>query len=663
MKRAYKSTVVLLCLGLFFATLPAQAQLAPTPRKSPRTPVRQEKLVTPEKPSLPASRVLQGTALVVDSERVKINGIEVRLFGVVPPLLSASYGPQARAALDALARAGTATCRVRDRTRDGHLLASCKNAENQDFGAELLRRGLAVTARGTLHGTELATPYIAAEEAAKAQKLGLWSVVPIAASDSSILKAAQKEKEKAQAEQAAKEQAAKETTTKKEEQQPPSPAPQTESEAVPSSPPALTAEERANALGAETETPTPEETALENSSPMPAEKDFVETYQLLITGLVLLLAAFIFAGSFVFVREREKKDSLRATAAALRGELMAARAICLARLSRFAKENDEKTVSWPRLRHTVFQAYVGQLGRLGADLSRQIASIYGQSTDYSSYYVGADDKPEAASKKQSLQMLVQHIEEVVPRLADIEQRGAIAGPKRNARVLSSLLSRAAQPLSLSGTAKTSETTKRIESLPAPDNLGEGESTEETEGDARATNESFREETANAAPAASAADTTEHEIAEKKTEAPKETETQTKAPSGKKKQTAKPVLPLPPKPRLPRGAAKKRRPPTTAEVAKTTPVIGPTQTAIAAAKEALLAVMHELDFREPLAESFAMAKNFASDKWKKINPPLSASIEDIIPDYANLTEEELEALAYADEYLFSDEDIDGDRKVG
>lgn len=669
MVRGTKTVGFVLTLALLLSAGPAQAQLAPTPRKSPRTPVRQERLYAPAAPSLPASRAVAGAATVLDSERLKIDGIEMRLFGVVPPLLSASYGPQARSTLDALSR-GDVTCRIRDRTRDGHLLASCRNGENLDLGLELLRRGLAVTARGTLHGTDLSAPYIAAEEAAKAQHLGLWSVAqPAAASESSIQKAAQKEKEK---EQAAKEQAVKDSAKEEAKLEP---------TAAPSSPPPMENPAAVQAF-AQPAAATPAAKAADPaaeaaSSPVPAPPapspalapeaaaetvdalapqldeavaeepfslggpDFIERYQLLISGLILLLAACVWTGGSAFLRNREKKDSLRALAAALRGELMAARSICLARLARLAKETDDKSVSWPRLRSLVFQAYVGQLGRLGADLSRQIASIYGQSADYASYYVGAEGKPETASKKQSLQTLVQHIEDVVPRLADIEQRGALARTTSSAAALA-LLARVKAPLSLGAPTKPGRPAPRP-TLPAPEDQGDEI---EIRNDAEEPAQSFGlEEEEQSRPAEQTA----------QAEEPKETP---QKPEAKKEEKPAPAAETKSRPTL----AEKKKPAAPLK-AKERATVQQTQKTVAAAKEVLLSVLHDLDFRAPFAEGLAQVRNYAADKWGRLNAPLSASIEDIMPDYANLTEEELEALAYADEYLYGEEESEKDRKTG
>ena len=123
------------------------------------------------------SRDVEGPATIIDGEHLRIDDVDLRLFGVVPPQLSASFGPQARAALDQLTRGQNVHCHVRDRDHDGRFLATCTTVNTRaDLAIELLRRGLAVTARGSLEPTEFAAPYAAAEDAARSQKAGLWSV-------------------------------------------------------------------------------------------------------------------------------------------------------------------------------------------------------------------------------------------------------------------------------------------------------------------------------------------------------------------------------------------------------------------------------------------------------------------------------------------------------
>ncbi|HAX90639.1 MAG TPA: hypothetical protein DCY07_00315 [Rhodospirillaceae bacterium] len=426
---------------------------------------------------------------------MKIGGYEVRLFGIVPPQMSASNGPQARAVVDALAT-GTVSCRIKDRDREGRLLALCSNEARADFGMELLRRGLAVSARGSLQSSDYAAPYLAAEQAAQDQKLGIWAGrLPAAATEKSIQEASLKaaaakaelarlkdEEAKTKAEidahtKAVKEVEANNVSPTAEDVhaaalmlgQQKAEAADTVATLAPEKP------EDINMSGALDPAPADEaEVALQDAPPalVPAPS-FVERFQLLITGILFLMATLSVVAGVILYRLNQKREDMSSVAAALRGELMAARSICQARLAKIAQEENERTTSWPRLRTIVFQAYVGRLGQLGADLSRQIASIYGQASDYASYYNTGDERSEGASKRQALESLVHHIEEVTPRLSLIEKNGSLNNRPRGflsqtllPRAVSQLALRAPKALSLEKTTAPKST------MPAP-NAGNG----------------------------------------------------------------------------------------------------------------------------------------------------------------------------------------------
>lgn len=695
-------------LGLFLVSGAAHAQYAPPPQKAPRTPVRKETL-EPPKPALPASRLVAGMAHILDTERLKVDDIELRLFGVVPPQLSASFGPQARNVVDTLAQ-GTVTCKIRDRDRDGRLLASCASENGADFGVELLRRGLAVTARGSLRPTELAQPYVAAEDAAKTQRLGLWSVKPpAAASESSIQEAAhqadaaKKEEAKAQ-QQELKAKEAQAEQAKAADLPPPAldvvpivnsssttPVPQIKPDEM------LKISLGPSAADIQALLEAPTESQMIAATPV-QEKGFFETYQILMTGLIGLMTVFVAAASYVFCHLKDKRDELRAIAAALRGEMMAARAICLARLSKIAHDKDERATSWPRIRTLVFQAYVGRLGHLGADLARQIASVYGQASDYASYYVGAEGKPEVSSKRQSLQTLVQHIEEVVPKLSDIERAGTISRPQEHV-ALSSLLARVVKPLTLAapkiakifppdgGTAQPAATP-----LPAPEKAGALQPKEETKEEPKLVSLEEAKTEIVSETVADVVATENHEAlkeekpqeaAEAKREeeplAPIITHAEAKALEPaleEKSQSPKVKADLSPQPTpAPQPKAKTKRPLSTRAAAASTtarttkPAAKPIETKAAEAPAknalpekaaALWSAMRKMDVKTEIKERMDRLKAMAALGW--VRAAGQKPYDNLIPDYANLTEEELEALAYSGEDLFLSEIEDEYRKT-
>ncbi len=375
-----------LLFGVLFFSGAALAQEAPPPRKMPRVPVSREFLPSGREP-MPASREKHGIAAVIDGEKLRIGETNLRLFGIVPPQLSASFGPQARGELDTLAGGQNVACQIRDRDRDGWLLATCQNNAGNDLALELLKRGLAVAARGSIADTELAVTYLGAEQAAQAQKLGLWS----ASSYASVSATPVAPKEGVEA--------------KKEEQTAAKADAQTQAKIAAD---VLSEQARLDEMGGE-----------------PGEaRGFFERFQILLAGILAVLTALGILGVLAVQRNRERCEELRGLAAALRGELTAMRNICAGRAKSIASEVDDRVAAWPRLRATLYQAYVGTLGCLGADLARQIATIYGQSSDFAAYYNPASGMPDAP-KKQALEALVKHIDEILPRLAVIEKTGKI----------------------------------------------------------------------------------------------------------------------------------------------------------------------------------------------------------------------------------------------
>lgn len=646
--------VLLFGAALLFTCEAVQAQVMPPPKKSPRTPVNSEVLIN--KAAMPPSRRLDGHAEVLDAERLRLNGYEVRLYGVVPPQMSATNGPQARAVVDALTQ-GPITCQIKDRDRDGRLLALCHNAANIDFGLELLRRGLAVSARGTLQSSDYAEAYLAAEQAAQNQRLGLWSAgTPPAASDKSLSEAAAKaaatkaeiarlkgEEAKAKLELEALTVALKNKDTG-------------------SATPALTEDKTENHNDEQTISVSLTDSAasealklsdknlgLEPSALLPApfaqENGFFERYQLLITGLLFLVTTLCVTGAVTLYRLRQKRDDIKAIAAALRGELMAARSICQARLAKIAQDNNEKTTSWPRIRTLVFQAYVGRLGLLGADLSRQIASIYGQSSDYASYYNAHDGQGEGASKRQAMESLVRHIEEVTPRLSQIEQKGTLPHlfKSMSSSALSQIasLSDKAPPLSLTQEAAASPPPDDPSGTHAPAPILAAEEKEISPEIAASLSETKMEVMAESRTAK--ASITQDLLPE---ETPPLIQTRNKAPTQREKLSPPPEAFKPEEKTEEVPSIEASRPPL-AERAITKP----------AAK----APPSRINFAAPLIEKLA--------KIKPPSAPLPSTVDhqDLInfsiPDYENLTEEELEALLYAEEEFLTASPVGKSQKTG
>jgi endonuclease YncB( thermonuclease family) len=386
----------------------------------PRTPVNSQALEE-ERESIPSSREVQGSVMILDGEKLRIGKTDLRLFGIVPPQLSASFGPQSRAYLDALTGGQALSCRIRDRDRDERLLATCTTPNGHDVALELLRHGLAVAARGSIVGTELADAYIVAEQTAQSQKIGLWSLstnapaaAPAAVAAAPVAVAAPRPPDPPPA---AEPEAKKTEEVKKTE-----PEPKKEEKAASRADSQIQAKIAADILSQQAEA------RIDDFPQRTDDAGFFERYQIIISGLLMLATALFIANALRAQRTRDRRDEIKALAAALRGELMAARSICFGRAKSITSEGEDRVAIWPRIRSTLYQAYVGRLGMLGAELARQIASIYGQSSDYTALYNPASTGiAHEVPKKQALETLLKHIDEVLPRLAEIERTGRIFG--------------------------------------------------------------------------------------------------------------------------------------------------------------------------------------------------------------------------------------------
>ncbi len=90
-------------------------------------------------------RVVDGDSLVIDDERVRLEGIDAPELGQRCRAGGSEYdcGARARAALVDMVSAGAVTCTTRGRDRYGRHLAECRAGELH-LNAEMVRRGWAV---------------------------------------------------------------------------------------------------------------------------------------------------------------------------------------------------------------------------------------------------------------------------------------------------------------------------------------------------------------------------------------------------------------------------------------------------------------------------------------------------------------------------------------
>lgn len=400
-----------LTCGVCFSALPSQAaDDMPAPQKAPRIKVQQQKLIEEAK----GNRIVTGLARAIDAERLKVGDTELRLFGVVIPAMNAPHGNEAHNELEKLLLNEVVTCRVQERDKAWRLLASCKTDKHSDLSQVMLQEGWAVVARGTVADTNFADLYLAAESKAQLQRLGMWAepkiaeAKPDAKADDAAAKTATGAADKSAGDKTAD---AEKTETSKS-----SPAGST---------PALAA---ATAALPQLQVPTmlpPEVMTTASAAP-----DNVPVW-VWFAGFAPMGVMILYSLGQIALRRYEYTQERKALAAALRGELMAARAICISRADTLGYGSEaisKLSTVWPRLRSTLYQAYVGRLGLLGPELARRVSSLYGQFSDYAQFYATrpnaeAAGKIDNATVQQTLFTIIDHIEDTLNNLQQVEASG------------------------------------------------------------------------------------------------------------------------------------------------------------------------------------------------------------------------------------------------
>lgn len=127
-------------------------------------------LAVPEVLSQP---LLRGEAAVLDGDSIVVAGTHVRIQGIDAPELRQMCGEVrcGLAAKEALQRAiggATVTCKPSGLDRYGRTLAQCATAAVRDLGAHMVGAGYARSF------VRYGDRYRDAEDAAKAERLGLW---------------------------------------------------------------------------------------------------------------------------------------------------------------------------------------------------------------------------------------------------------------------------------------------------------------------------------------------------------------------------------------------------------------------------------------------------------------------------------------------------------
>lgn len=404
--------MALVC-GVWLSVLPAQAaDDMPTPQKAPRIKVQQQKLVEEAR----GNRIVSGLGRALDAERIKVGDTELRLFGVVVPAANAPHGTEARAALEKLLLNETVTCRVQERDKAWRLLASCKTDKHNDLSQVMLQEGWAVVARGTVADTNFADLYLAAESKAQLQRLGMWAEPKLAEADKADAKgneATDAAAKPATTDKAVTDKGGDKTSEADKIKSPPT-----------GSPPVLAATAALPQLQVPTMLP-PEVMTTASAAPESAP------VWVWFAGFAPMGVMILYSLGQIALRRYEYMQERKALAAALRGELMAARAICISRADTLGYGSEavgKLSTVWPRLRITLYQAYVGRLGLLGPELARRVSSLYGQFSDYAQFYATRPNA-EAAGKidngtvQQTLFTIIDHIEDTLNNLQQVEASG------------------------------------------------------------------------------------------------------------------------------------------------------------------------------------------------------------------------------------------------
>lgn len=456
--------------------LATKNDVMPAPHKAPRVPVQQLTLYEPsakyEPPPKPAAskplslkpggaksdlkesslkeskqgepKEFEGIAKALDGERLLIGAQEIRLFGIVTPGISSNYGPQARQRLDQIIK-GAVLCKVTDKDRDGRPIAFCGTVDTPDLSYEMLRQGWAMVDRKALKNNSLAEVYEKVEQEAQSLNKGLFApmpmvnsvplsnpantvtvpLVPPSSTQNEGLKVAEKQSD-AKPENSSSENSKTETIINND---------------LPRTALILPVANRPGSAASGQEPPKPtvkNETAkpvtiAAAQEPGAQSTGFLERYQGIIGGFLWIMGAFVFGGVAILRDRLQQIEKRRSLAAALNGELTAARHICRTRARELLRQSRLSDVEvqprpsqlWPRIRAIVYQAHVGSIGLLGSDLARRVASVYGQCADYATYYqqTTMHRLPSMSAVSETLSNLADHMDAIIEGLAQVEQTG------------------------------------------------------------------------------------------------------------------------------------------------------------------------------------------------------------------------------------------------
>jgi len=324
-------------------------------------------------------------------------------------------------------------CKVTDKDVDGRPIAFCGTVDTPDLSYEMLRQGWAMVDRKALKNNSLAGVYEKVEQEAQTLNKGLFAPTPVVttipvSNPANTVTAP-----------VASDPVTNVDTKADETQAKPAPAEGVKVETVKD----FLKSEGAAVIAATQQKPAPKVEAV--AEPVKVVRSdnasFVERFQGLIGGLLWIVGIAGFGGGLILRDRMQLKEKRKILAAALYGELTAARHICitrsreLTRLRRLGDAQAQPQLSqlWPRIRALVYQAHVGSIGLLGSDLARRVALVYGQCADYATYYqqTALQRLPSLSAAGETLSLLAGTIDGVLDALAQLERSGEAAVEQAN----------------------------------------------------------------------------------------------------------------------------------------------------------------------------------------------------------------------------------------
>ena len=114
----------------------------------------------------------------IDSVTLKTEGIEIRLWGVLPASASETHLElRAMALMQSLINNGEVTCKVMSASDVTKPAARCSTRNSEDLALQLLQNGLVIRDRRALFDSVFAASYQEAEDIAARKGKGIWALV------------------------------------------------------------------------------------------------------------------------------------------------------------------------------------------------------------------------------------------------------------------------------------------------------------------------------------------------------------------------------------------------------------------------------------------------------------------------------------------------------